>query len=47
MEEEEKTIWICNDCGKELLGAYCVDCKSINCEKKKQKGAKNKTWQRN
>lgn len=30
---EEKEIWICNECGLNLLSPYCVNCCSANCEK--------------
>ena len=28
----DNRIWICNDCGMELIEPYCIDCNSRNCE---------------
>ena len=32
--EDKIKIWICNDCGNELLEPYCIDCKSDNVEER-------------
>ena len=35
MTDEETIIYICKDCGAELLEPYCISCNSRNVEKKK------------
>jgi len=32
--DEQVKIWICNDCGLELLNPYCDTCESTNTEEK-------------
>jgi hypothetical protein len=40
-------IYICNDCGNELLEHYCLDCKSNNVEEKYNKADDNKLGGKN